>query len=574
MNNNLMNKFSIFDYDIYSKRIGFYFHNKEKIGSYFGLVLTIIYIIILFIIFFVLLLQTIQRKEIQVYDSTLFSEEVPIIEVDPSLIYFAFGLEDPMTSNRFIDETIYFAKIVFFDRHKINGEFITVDRKELEYEQCNEKNFGENYNHLFEEGELNNSYCLKDYNLTLVGGYKYDRMSYFRIRIYPCRNTTNNNNHCKPQETIDYYFKGGYFSILTKDIGLNPSNYSFPVISTLNDLYTTIDKQMHRDYLIYYGITEIRTDTGLLFEDIEKKRYLDFRRVVETFSFREEQEFYGGKASCSIAFRLDDIIKIQSRTYHKIKEVLSSTGGYMQLISTIFSLISLLSNKLTPDLKIMNGIFNFNLNQQKMMMKIHTIKDFNSINFPQKNNNYIYFPSKKGNSIKNKNFLQINNINKNSLIGLENNDNSSSIVLGINNKDDILNIKKGSGKHINCTEDNSKTSILKDQRLIIVKDRNDKYSLNLNPNINNKNKIKNQSLNSNKNNNIQEFKDKINFNLFQYYCFGKKFKKTREINLYNLGISLYKNTMDIINVFTFLLLVEKNIENKKNNINSIFKELE
>ena len=184
----------------------------------------------------------------------------------------------------------------------------------------------------------------------------------------------------------------------------------------------------------------------------------------------------------------------------------------MQLILTIFSLISLLSNKLTPNLKIMNGIFNFNLNQQKMMMKIHTIKDFNSINFPQKNNNYIYFPSKKGNSIKNKNFLQTNNINKNSLIGLENNDNSSSIVLWINNNDDILNIKRGSGKYINCTEDNSKASVLKDQRLIITKERNDKNSLNLNININNQNQIKNQSFNSNKNNNIQEFKDKINFN--------------------------------------------------------------
>lgn len=187
---------------------------------------------------------------------------------------------------------------------------------------------------------MNNSYCLKDYNLTLVGGYKYNRMSYFPIRIYPCRNTTNNNNHCKPQETIDYYFKGGYFFILTKDIGLNPSNYSFPVISTLNDLYTTIDKKIHRDYLIYYGITEIRTDTALLFEDIEKKRYLDFRRVVETFSFIEEQEFYGGKASCSIAFRLDDIIKIQSRTYHKNKRnIIFNWGLYAINFDYIFPYI-------------------------------------------------------------------------------------------------------------------------------------------------------------------------------------------------------------------------------------------
>ena len=573
-----MQKFSILDYDIYSKRIGFYFENKEKIGSYFGLILTMIYILILLIIFFILLIRTIQRKEIRVYDSTIFSQEIPIIEVDPNLIYFAFGLEDPMTSNRFIDETIYTVKIVFFDRHKIGGEFQTVDRKELDFEQCKENNFGENYKHLFVEGELNNSYCLKNYNLTLVGGYKYDRMSYFRIRIYPCRNNTENNNHCKPQETIDYYFKGGYFSVLTKDIGLNPSNYSFPVLATLQDLYTTIDKQIYRDYLLYYGITEIITDTGLVFEKLEIKRYLDFRKVVESFNFRDEGEFYGGKAICSVAFRLDDIIKIQRRSYTKIKEVLSSTGGYMQLLSTIFTLISLLSNKLTPQIKIMNGIFKFNLKQQKMMMKIHTIKDFNLINFPQKENTYntyIYFPSKKGISLRNKNFLQKSNINKNSLIDLENNDNSSSIVLGLNNKEDIFNNKKESGKQIYYTEENSKTSVYKDHKLNAAKERHDRDSFNNNINNNQNMQGKFPLFNSKKSNNsIQEFNDTINFNFFHYYCFGRKYKKTKEINLYDLGISLYKKTLDIINVFTFLFLVEKNIQSKNKNLNSFIRDME
>ena len=564
-----MNNFSVLDYDIYSKRIGFYFNNKEKIGSYFGFILTVIYILILFILFFVLLIRTIQRKEIVVYDSTIFSQEIPIIEVDPSLIYFAFGLEDPMTSNRFIDETIYFAKIVFFDRYKINGEFQTVDRKELDFEKCNEKNFGENYKHLFKQGELNNSYCLKNYNLTLAGGYKYDRMSYFRIRIYPCRNNTKNNNHCKPQEIIDNYFKSGYFSILTKDIGLNHSNYSFPVLSTLQDLYTTIDKQIHRDYLLYYGITEIRTDTGLLFEEIETKRYLDFRKSVESFYFREESEYYGGKASCSVAFRLDDLIKIQRRTYTKIKEVLSATGGYMQLISTIFSLISILSKKLTPNLKIMNGIFNFNLKNQKMMMKIHSIKELNSINFPQKDCSYIYFPSKNTISLKNNKFLQIN---KNSLIDIENNDNSSSLVLGLNNQNEILNNKRESGSNINYIEKNPKVCISKEKRVNNIKDRNHKNSLN--SNISQQNKINYQLPYSKKSNNIQEFKDKINFNLFHYYCLGKKYKKLKEIHLFNLGISLYRKTMDIINVFTFLLLLEKNIYLKNNLLNSFLNEVE
>ena len=391
-----VHEYTLLNYDIYSNRIGFFFNKREKIGSFFGLFLTLSYILISLILFFILLIRTIERKEIKVYDSTIFSQDIPIIDINPNLIYFAFGLEDPNTSNRFVDETIYYAKIVFFDRYKIDGEFQTKNRIELDYEICKEENFGDNYKNLFMKGELNNSYCLKNFNLTLAGGYKYNRMSYFRIRIYPCKNKTENNNHCKPQETIDNYFKGGYFSILSKDIGLNPSNFSFPVLSTLQDLYTSIDKQIYRDYILYFGITEIQTDIGLLFENIQTKRYINFRKEAQSFYFRDEQDYYGGKASCSIAFRLDDLINVQKRTYTKLKEVFASTGGYMQLISTICTLLSLLPNKLICQLKIMNGIFNFNLKKEKMMMKIHSIKEFNSINFPQKNNSFIFFPTKSG----------------------------------------------------------------------------------------------------------------------------------------------------------------------------------
>ena len=565
-----INGYSLLNYDIYSNRIGFFFNKREKIGSYYGLFLTTAYILTSLVLFFILLIKTLQRKDIKVYDSTVFSQDIPIIDINPDLIYFAFGLEDPTTSNRFVDETIYYAKIVFFDRKKENGEFNTTNRIELDYEVCKEENFGDNYQHLFIKGELNNSYCLKNYSLTLAGGYKYDRMSYFRIRIYPCKNKTENNNHCKPQEIIDNYFKGGYFSILTKDIGLNPSNYSFPVLSTLQDLYTTIDKNIYRDYILYFGITEIQTDIGLLFENIEIKRYINFRKETQSFYFRDDKEYYGGKATCSVAFRLDDLIKVQKRTYTKLKEVFASTGGYMQLISTICTLLSLLPNKLICELKIMNGIFNFNLKKQKMMMKIHSIKEFNSINLPQKNNSFIFFPTKNGIFNQKKHFS-----NKySSLVGLENDNSSFAIGLN-NNKEEYINNKGESGKKNNVTEDNSKISAFIDQRSKISKDKpifkNSKINLYTSYIYPKSKGVMNMTISKE---NSLDYNEKINFNLFDYYCLKKISNKKNEISLFDLGISLYKKRMDIINVFTFLLLIEKNILYENPELNSYFKALE
>lgn len=565
--------FNFFDIDIYSKIISFFFDKKEKIGSLIGIVLTLIYILTSIALLGYYINSILQRDQMNVYDSTVYSHDIPIIEVNPKLIYFAFGLEDPRTSNRFVDETIYYPIILFFDRVKVNGEFVNAERRVLEYEICKEENFGENYKHLFIEGELNNSYCLKNYNLTLAGGYKYERMSYFRIKLYPCLNNTANNNHCKPQEVIDTYLKGGYFSILTKDIGLNPSNFTFPVLSTLQDLYTTIDKSIYRDYILYYGITEIQTDVGLFFEQIKSETYLQFRKEYSSFYFRDESEYYAGKAMISIAFRLDDLIKIQSRKYTKMPEIFSTIGGYMQLLNTVFTMIALFHKRLIPELKILNGIFRFNLEQRKMVMKINSIKDFN-VSFTNNSSKYIYFPGDCNNLNTNQN-VSSNNLSKNSLIGI--NDASSDIKI-INTRKNKEFIDKRENENEKEEEDNNrKVSHL----MNTPNKRYSKFCLDNNNNIDrqnrnyiyrvgsfypknifkNKDKFERKSFYNGKEKDdsiLKKYIDNINFSIIDYYCLGRMSKKRKQIDLFNSGISLYKQRMDIINVFTLLFLTEQN----------------
>ena len=566
------------DYNIYSKRIGFFLNGKENIGSYFGISLTFIYILFSIILFIYYINNIIQRKVMNIYDSKIYSKDIPTIEVNPNLIYFAFGLEDK-SSNRFVDETIYFPKILYFDRSKINGKFENIERRELEYEICNINNFGEEYKLFFKEDELNNSYCLKNYNLTLIGGYKYNRMSYFRIKLYPCLNNSKNNNHCKPQEIIDQYLKGGYFSIITKDIGLNPSNYNYPIIQTLQDLYTTIDKKIFRDYILYYGITEIQTDIGIFSKNIKIKKYLQFRKETSTFYFRDESEYYEGKAMISIAFRLDDLINIQKREYMKLNEVFSIIGGYMQLLSTIFNLLTFLSNKFIPNLKIINNIFSFNLKQNKMIMKINSVKDLNLIYFSKNCNNCILFPSQK-NKIQNNNYNNINisnNISNNTLIGIDNNDNTSVI--------NIINKKKNKNIIGHNKNDNSKNLFLSDKK----NRRNSSYvNRNCSPDKNNNNQkqkyihrigsyypkklesIEEKRENENEyesgkyiNKILKEIIDHIKINIFEYYCLKSISKKRNVIELFDTGLSLYKKRMDIANVFTLLFLTEKYLLGKE-----------
>ena len=240
-----------FDFDMYSQNIGFFYKNKDKISSKFGIILTIIYIIISLGLFIFYTTKTIKRTSINVHDSTIHLKESSKFNIDPNLFYFAFGVENPETSTRFIDETIYYPKVTFYEKIKQGPTLTTVEERELEIERCKQEKFGEKYQSLIVKGELNNSYCINDINLTLSRGFKLNRVSYIKIGIYACVNTTENNNHCKPKEVIDKHISGTFFSLLAKDIGLDPSNYSDPIIPTLQDLHTTIDKSFFRDFVLY-----------------------------------------------------------------------------------------------------------------------------------------------------------------------------------------------------------------------------------------------------------------------------------------------------------------------------------
>ena len=532
-------------FDIYSQRASFYYNNHERIDTHFGLFLTIIYVLSSLIIFIIYLIRVIQRLDITIYGSTMYSQEMPSVNINNNNFYFAFGLEDPINTKRFIDESIYYPQITFVDHAKINGEFQNIYNLSLDYERCNEDNFGNNYQHLIKT-ELNNSYCLKNFNknLNLTGGYKYEEMSYISIKIFPCKNTTENKNHCKPQKEIDYYLTTAHLSILIKDLGLNPSNYSFPVIPTFQDLFFTIDKRLYQNYILSFGITEIHTDIGLLIQDMKIQKYLQFRQTYHNIFLRDTEEDIEGNELCVIQLKLDDTIIIHTRQHMKIYEVFSKIGGLMQLIYTIFQLISILVNKFNLELQIINSIFKFNLEKKKMGLK------FKSLDIDSKNifgsNKHLIFSSRKS---------LFKTDNDNSRQNLFSKKNISSVSFSLNasgNKNfmECHSNKNKFSKNSNFNEDIKSSSI-----------KSDKNYPKVNPFIKEK-EDKKETI---------EFNDNISLNLINYFCY--KNKKKDIIELFKLGNYFLRKRMDIVHVFSLLLITEKILlKSYKNQIYSIYKE--
>ena len=575
-------KFGYLDFDIYSRRISFYYKHKEKLGSTFGFILTVLYAIVSIILFLIYFIKTIKREEMSISDSSMYPSEIPSIELNNDLFYFGFGLEYPNNLSIYIDETIYYPEVLYIERKKQNGEFKQVQTN-LNVERCDKIKFGQNYQKLFEKDELNNSYCVSDLNLTLLGSSKYENMSIIKINIYPCVNNSENKNHCKPKKVIDEYLSSTYFSVFTKDIGLNPFNYFSPTLPIIQNLHTSISKSIKKDYILFFGITQIITDIGLFSSSYKKENYLRYIKYYDNFIFNDNNLSKNEIISTEII--LEDKIYCLNRAYTKMSQVFSTTGGYMQIIYTIFGLVVLLSKKISIEKKLLNSLFNFNINQRKIILCIEYEKklDYNS-SFDKgkgrKESNFIPYAAKKSIFVKNNgnrryshfNYLNMNKSNKN-IETMKKSDTNQNIIPSAMKeikKDTFeqrenfikifkmvpkLKIKKNTSTNIvNQSINRSKVNMLNQDD----KKTNLNY-LQLNNREDNK-KFSKSSINLNIFKDFKELDKESNsiikFNILDYYCFRKITKKRTDIELFNFGINFYKRQMDIINFFNIIILTQ------------------
>jgi len=420
-------------------------------------------------------------------------------------------------------------------------------------------------------------YCINDLNLniTLSGNFKFDKLSYIQINIHPCVNSTENNNHCKPKEIIDEYLSGTFVSILAKDIGLEPANYSYPVVPQFQDIYSTIDKSYFRDFVVFYGITEIQTDKGLFYEQIHKDRYINLMKTTQGLYYQESNNYYNGESMCEIQIRMSDDIRIQKRTYRKMSEVFAITGGYMQLISTIFSIITFLSNKIDHEVRLVNSIFNFYPNQKKITLK-HKLQKFPIGNDFQNKKNYSFSKIRNESISMSNKRSSILNANKSNAFRISSKEISSPPIGIIRKKDNMHNgkLSESSSKE----KDNSNYLNIKNERASSNNESNKSkvafLTFGMNSNSSHKKKAiftksliikKKESIADNKNKKKREWKKSLEFTPIDYYCFSN-FKNKEEIKLFNLAIAFYKQKLDVIYLFHIILLFEKFLGSNKTNI--------
>ena len=344
-------------FDIYGYSPYLFIGGYKRYGSFLGLLSTLLSIMVGWLISSYFILEFLNKKKFTVITSETNPEGIDSIKLTKNTFYFSFYLQDPISYKPIIDESIYYPKVYYKIAKRNEKEGFIWIQKPLEYGKCELNDFDENYQKLFMNYNLENMYCIKNLNESIKGIFTKDEYSFIFVEFYECKNSTEKFN-CKSQSEINYYLNGSFIAIDFQDILIDPNNFLYPTIPKVDQFYTTLSKKYFKEIHLYFKKILIETDIGLIFNEIENKEYAQYDHNEDMLSFKALEN--GGFLEFSIKFA-DKITKF-SRSYTKAQTVISNIGGFIQFIQTSFWILSFLFVENTVFQKIINKIFYFEEN--------------------------------------------------------------------------------------------------------------------------------------------------------------------------------------------------------------------
>jgi hypothetical protein len=360
---NIENDF-LTDFDLFGKTPELYYNGKSKKSSTVGIVLTIIYIILYIAFLIYKLVRMFKRIDMTFYDSYTF-KGLPSIKLTNNEFYGGFGMGGR------IDEQMYYLTVNYVRQAKVNGVWVEEENRELETEICRFEMFGPDYQEIFADQPLKNYYCIKDVKDLVLEGYSnLERYSYFNVKFYPCIGVTKDGIPCYDYNTKKLFFTQNVIELKLQDNDLNPEDYKMPVARRQVDMNSPVFKDIFQLIYSYIQIVNIETDediTGLNFftDTIRKEQYT---RYDESFIITSPL-FFGdilntGGPIADVTLQLAAKVLTEKRQYTQLIDVLGDVGGLMEILYSLFSVISSMVTEILYDRSLVNNLFSFDLKKK------------------------------------------------------------------------------------------------------------------------------------------------------------------------------------------------------------------
>ena len=366
----------------------------------------------------------------------------------------------------------------------------------------------------------------------MEGHFSYLLYSFFYIEFYPCRNTSESKT-CQPIEVIDHYLKNTFISFEIENIELTPKNFKSPTRPRNVDVYTTVGKKLFQEIHVYFEVVDIETDMDWFgfdeFENIKKERFLKYDEMVIMSNLIESDIYKTGEKFCDTTFKLSENVRTQRRVYTKFVTILGDIGGFMEVLFTLFRIISAFAVDILYEVSMVNGLFEFDLEKRNVILKGNFVEE-----------------NKKIQGLKNKETFE--EIEKNNIEELDDQIDNDIPITYIrkknNHKSNRFKHSKVSVSKIDMINSNSASSKTKTNYKDIIE------GINKMPN-----NIKNIEYNNKRDDiekdNKKKIISKVRLNracIYLWFCFVRRGNNINNV-LLNEGMDIISRRLDIFNLF-------------------------
>ena len=209
---------------------------------------------------------------------------------------------------------------------------------------------------------------------TLAGYSNLDLYSYYYIAVMPCVGYNFRKEECQPLENVENFFTQNYLEFKLQDVVMTPKNYDNPSEARTMDIRSPVFSGLYQSIYAYMQIVNLETDKDWLgFEGLSAIKKEQFLRYDESWIIAAPSLHMKGlipnKPITDITIQLSSKVLTTKRSNTKLIELLGEVGGLMEVISSVFHIISAFIADLLYDIDIVNNLFSFDLTRKVVIMK-------------------------------------------------------------------------------------------------------------------------------------------------------------------------------------------------------------
>ena len=316
--------------DFFGKAVFLNFRGSKKSQTRAGAIFTVIFLAYIVWCIYYVSQDLFKREEpITIINSESFDENPGPMVLSPDTFSFGFGLQDPDTSQHYINQSIYTVSVSYNQQQRIVSDDAKIDvvwtTVSLETEACTKSHFGD-IGGSFADLPLDMLFCLKQKQphldeIQLQGVVGSPTYQYISVTINQCQNSTSNGT-CATQEKLDSLLFGGLFTAYYPNTATDLKNFSYPNRKYQDSTSTTVTNNYFKQTTMWLNHLEVESDLGWLVSNPKTKKYIKLDQIKELTNYNQDPTGF-----FRFVVRVGKLKTHYRRSYTKIQDISAKVSG-------------------------------------------------------------------------------------------------------------------------------------------------------------------------------------------------------------------------------------------------------